>query len=103
MIVEPASVIVTEVIEEKVAAQEVMESVPAIEHATGLLIKQTNSGYDFIDGVSKTVKYSAHATLFENVYIIDGQEGIIYKRGQNWVREYVENGKTSIEALNIQR
>ena len=103
MIVEPASVIVNEVIEEKVAAQEVMESVPAIEQATGLLIKQTNSGYDFIDGVSKTVKYSAHATLFENVYIIDGQEGIIYKRGQNWVREYVENGKTSIEALNIQR
>jgi hypothetical protein len=41
--------------------------------------------------------------LFDNVYIIDGQEGIIYKRGQNWVREYIENGNTTIEALNIQR
>jgi hypothetical protein len=41
--------------------------------------------------------------LFDNVYIIDGQEGIIYKRGQNWVREYIENGNTTIEALNIHR
>ena len=103
MIVEPAPVIVTEVVVEKVEPQEVIEVVPAVEVATGLIIQQTNSGYDFIDGVSKTTKYSAHATLFENVYIIDGQEGIIYKRGQNWVREYVENGKTTIEALNIQR
>ena len=103
MIVEPAPVIVTEVVVEKVEPQEVIEVVPAVEVATGLIIQQTNSGYDFIDGVSKTTKYSAHATLFENVYIIDGQEGIIYKRGQSWVREYVENGKTTIEALNIQR
>ena len=103
MIVEPAPVISTEVVVEKVEPQEVIEVVPAVEVATGLIIQQTNSGYDFIDGVSKTTKYSAHATLFENVYIIDGQEGIIYKRGQNWVREYVENGKTTIEALNIQR
>ncbi|MDB9874356.1 hypothetical protein OAC97_03765 [Flavobacteriaceae bacterium] len=103
MIVEPAPVIVTEVVVEKMEPQEVMEVVPTVEVATGIIIQQTNSGYDFIDGVSKTTKYSAHATLFDNVYIIDGQEGIIYKRGQNWVREYVENGKTTIEALNIQR
>lgn len=103
MIVEPAPVMVTEVVVEKMEPQEVMEVVPTVEVATGLIIQQTNSGYDFIDGVSKTTKYSAHATLFDNVYIIDGQEGIIYKRGQNWVREYVENGKTTIEALNIQR
>ena len=103
MIVEPAPVMVTEVVVEKMEPQEVMEVVPTVEVATGLIIQQTNSGYDFIDGVSKTTKYSAHATLFDNVYIIDGQEGIIYKRGQNWVREYVENEKTTIEALNIQR
>ena len=103
MIVEPAPVIVTEVVVEKMEPQEVMEVVPTVEVATGIIIQQTNSGYDFIDGVSKTTKYSAHATLFDNVYIIDGQEGIIYKRGQSWVREYVENGKTTIEALNIQR
>jgi len=68
-----------------------------------LIIQQTNSGYDFINSDSKTVKYSVHATLFENVYIIEGMEGIIYKRGQSWVRESIENGKTTIEALNIQR
>ena len=90
-------------------AVEIVSSPQAIEEkmplavSLGLEIKQTNSGYDFIDSNSKTTKYSAHATLFDTVFIIDGQEGIIYKRGQNWVREYIENGKTTIEALNIQR
>ena len=104
MAVEPVPVIVSEIIEEKAdAAKEVVASVPVVEVATGLIIQQTNSGYDFIDSASKTTKYSVHATLFENVYIIEGEAGIIYKRGQSWVREYVENGNTTIEALNIQR
>ena len=103
MIVKPVLAVVTEVVVEKAKPQAVVKSALAVEVASGLLIQQTNSGYDFIDAVSKTTKYSAHATLFENVYIIDGQEGIIYKRGQSWVREYIENGKTTIEALNIQR
>lgn len=84
-------------------ASQVVESAPSLEEYSSLEIKQTNSGYDFIDSNSKIIKYSAHATLFDSVYIVEGQAGIIYKRGQNWVREYVENGKTTIEALNIQR
>ena len=93
--IEPTSEIVSE--------EPQAPSVPAVEVASGLIIQQTNSGYDFINSDSKTVKYSVHATLFENVYIIEGKEGIIYKRGQSWVRESIENGKTTIEALNIQR
>jgi hypothetical protein len=97
-------VIVTEIAVKKQDIQEVIEvSDSSIEAVVGLLIQQTNSGYDFIDSISKTIKFSTHATLFDNVYIIDGQEGIIYKRGQNWVREYIENGNTTIEALNIHR
>ena len=68
-----------------------------------LLVTPTDSGIDFMDSSSGDTKYSTHATLFDAVYIIENQAGIIYKRGQNWVREYVENGKTTIEALNIQR
>ena len=68
-----------------------------------LIVTLTDSGIDFIDKSSGETKYSTHATLFDAVYIIENQAGIIYKRGQNWVREYVENGKTTIEALNIQR
>ena len=44
--------------------------------------------------------YSVHATMFENVYIIEAQSGIIYKRGNSWVREYYQQNKTIIEALN---
>lgn len=106
MPIKPASEISSEVIEEKEGVQqevkEVEESVAVVEAASGLIIRQTNSGYDFLDRASKIVRYSVHATLFENVYIIDGEEGIIYKRGQSWVRESIENGKTTIEALNIQ-
>ena len=107
MLIDSASEISAEVIEEKEEVQEevkeIEESVAIVEAATGLIIRQTNSGYNFLDRGSKTVKYSVHATLFENVYIIDDQEGILYKRGQSWVREFIENGKTTIEALNIQR
>lgn len=98
----PTPTTVMELAVEKEEPTKVVESVLADQVASGLLIQQTNSGYDFIDVVSKTIKFSSHATLFDNVYIIDGQEGIIYKRGQNWVREYIENGNTTIEALNIQ-
>jgi hypothetical protein len=66
-----------------------------------LIVKPTNSGYDFVDGITKKVMYSAQATLFENVYIIEGQSGIMYKRGSAWVREYYEQNKTIIEALNV--
>ena len=107
MPIKPASEISSEVIQEKEEVQQevkvVEESVAVVEAASGLIIRQTNSGYDFLDRASKIVNYSVHATLFENVYIIDGEEGIIYKRGQSWVRESIENDKTTIEALNIQR
>ena len=103
MPIKPASEISSEVIEEKEEVKEKEETVAIVELVSYLIIKQTNSGYDFLDSTSKTVKYSVHATLFENVYIIDGEEGIIYKRGQSWVRESIENDKTTIEALNIQR
>ena len=104
MAIEPTTEIGSEVrAENSEEVQDVVESVAVVEVASGLIIQQTNSGYDFIDSRSKTLKYSVHATLFENVYIIDDADGIIYKRGQSWVREFIENGKTIIEALNIQR
>ena len=68
---------------------------------SGLIIKPTNSGFDFVDNITKKVMYSAQATLFENVYIIEGQSGIMYKRGSAWVHEYYEQNKTIIEALNV--
>ena len=86
----------------------VVAEVPTTEVSTKMVVSKlivtpTDSGIDFIENSSGTTKYSTHATLFDAVYIIENQAGIIYKRGQNWVREYVENGKTTIEALNIQR
>tara|TARA_B110000483_G_scaffold209065_1_gene255118 strand:- start:1226 stop:2080 length:855 start_codon:yes stop_codon:yes gene_type:complete len=70
------------------------------EVLSGLIVKVTVFGFDFIDNINKKVKYSAQATMFKNVYIIEGQSGIIYKRGAAWVREYYEQNKTIIETLN---
>ena len=70
------------------------------EVANGLIVKKTNSGYDFIDNVTKRVSYSTQETLFDKVYIIEGQSGIIYKRGSAWVWEYYEQNKTIIETLD---
>ena len=93
---------------ETTTAPVVVAEVPKPEVSTKMVVSKlivtpTDSGIDFIENSSGTTKYSTHATLFDAVYIIENQAGIIYKRGQNWVREYVENGKTTIEALNIQR
>ena len=76
-------------------------NVKTVEVPSILIVKATNSGYDFIDNITKKVSYSAQLTMFENVYIIEGKSGIIYKRGNSWVREYYEENKTIIEALNI--
>ena len=65
----------------------------------GLIVKPTISGYDFIDNITKKVMYSVQATMFENVYIIEAQSGIIYKRGNSWFREYYQQNKTIIETL----
>ena len=70
------------------------------EVTSGLVIKPTIYGYDFIDNITKKVRYSVQATMFENVYIIEGQSGIMYKRGTAWVREYYEKNKTIIQTLN---
>jgi len=43
--------------------------------------------------------YSVQATMFENVYIIEAQSGIIYKRGNSWFREYYQQNKTIIETI----
>ena len=71
------------------------------EALLGLIIKPTISGYDFIDNITKKVMYSVQATMFENVYIIEAQSGIMYKRGNSWFREYYEQNKTIIETLKI--
>ena len=65
----------------------------------GLIVKPTISGYDFIDNTTKKVMYSVQATMFQNVYIIEAQSGIIYKRGNSWFREYYQQNKTIIETL----
>ena len=71
------------------------------EALLGLIIKPTISGYDFVDNITKKVMYSVQATMFENVYIIEAQSGIMYKRGNSWFREYYEQNKTIIETLKI--
>lgn len=62
----------------------------------------TTTGFDLIN--SRDIRlFSAHATLFDGVYILENTSGILYQRGKQWVRESIEQGKTVIESLNVVR
>lgn len=59
---------------------------------------KTIYGHDIMDAKGQ-VLYSLHQTMQEGLFIIDKLTGIVYKRGNRWVREYIVNQKTVIEAL----
>ena len=83
----------------KLATASLVTDIINKEAIVGLIVKSTISGYDFIDNITQKVMYSIQATMFENVYIIEAQPGIIYKRGNSWFREYYQQNKTIIETL----
>ena len=55
-------------------------------------------GHDLVNTKGQ-VLYSLHQTIQEGLFIIDKLTGIVYKRGNSWVREYVVDQKTVIEVL----
>ena len=63
-----------------------------------ILMTQTSYGFDIKDA-DGIVVYSLHQTMSDGIYIIDKLPGIVYKRGNRFVREYISNQKIIIEPL----
>ena len=63
-----------------------------------ILMTQTSHGFDIRDA-DGIVLYSLYQTMSDGIYIIDKLPGIVYKRGNRFVREYISNQKIIIEPL----
>ena len=63
-----------------------------------ILMTQTSYGFDIKDA-DGIVVYSLYQTMSDGIYIIDSLPGIVYKRGNRFVREYISNQKIIIEPL----
>ena len=63
-----------------------------------ILMTQTSYGFDIRDA-DGIVVYSLYQTMSDGIYIIDKLPGIVYKRGNRFVREYISNQKIIIEPL----
>lgn len=63
------------------------------------IVRSTPFGFDVISTATKEIVFSLHQTMYEGLYIIENHPGIVYKRGNRWVREYISENKTIIEPL----
>ena len=63
-----------------------------------ILMTQTSHGFDIRDA-DGIVVYSLYQTMSDGIYIIEKLPGIVYKRGNRFVREYISNQKIVIEPL----
>ena len=64
-------------------------------------VKSITNGFELISSKSNKIEYIIHKTGMDNVYILKGNNGIIYKKGNQWIREYIEDYKTVIDFLDI--
>lgn len=66
-----------------------------------LMSEATYNGFKLINSISKDIEYTIYKTDINNVFIIKGKSGIIYKKKNRWIREYFDGDKTMIEFLDI--
>ncbi|WP_397362032.1 hypothetical protein [Olleya sp. R77988] len=67
---------------------------------TVLYAQPTANGFQLVDQTPKVV-YKIKTTNLKNVFLVEGQEAIIYKLDANWILEFYKEGKLQKEILNI--
>jgi hypothetical protein len=77
------------------------KKVAAKETKNYLIAKPITNGYQLVNSLTSSIEFTIHATGFENVFIIKDKSGIIYKRGNGWVREHIEGERTVIDFLDV--
>ncbi|WP_340074356.1 hypothetical protein [Leptobacterium sp. I13] len=58
------------------------------------------NGYQLVDSAPAVV-YVLQKTTLENVFILKNKQGILYKKGNDWIMEYYEKNKLKQERLKI--
>ncbi|RDY60675.1 hypothetical protein DX873_00400 [Flagellimonas nanhaiensis] len=84
-------------------ATEIETKKPVSEPQGSLLYAQPiDNGYQLIDSTPKVIM-KLQKTSVDNIFLADydGKNGMVYKKGDKWLLEYSENGKTQQKELNI--
>ena len=61
----------------------------------------TDSGYNLANSETKKVQHVIIKTGMDNVFIVKGNNGLVYKKDGQWIREYIKGKKTVLETLNV--
>lgn len=65
-----------------------------------LYAQKIENGFQLVDSSPKVV-YKIRNTSLENVFMVEGKNATLYKKGDSWILEYYENDVLKQEALNI--
>lgn len=83
----------------KIEAPAVVVSKP--ESSTEVLYAQvTVDGYQLVDSTPKIV-YKLKKTGSDSMFLVESVNGVLTKKGEDWVLEYYENGNLKQKTLNI--
>ena len=61
----------------------------------------TDIGYNLANSETKKVQHVIIKTGMDNVFIVKGNNGLVYKKDGQWIREYIKGKKTVLETLNV--
>ena len=95
--------VVQEVVQEKPQIKEVKSKQETIKQVgENVLYAQPieENGFQLVDSSPKVV-YRIKTTNLNNVYLVEGKEAIVYKKGDNWFVEHYQGDTLKKEALNI--
>jgi hypothetical protein len=97
--VEPVTPIPVKVIE---VEEGVTVKAPAVKEASinVLYAQAIENGFQLVDSTPKVV-YKIKRTGIQDVYLIEGKNATLYKKGADWIIEYYENDILKQEVLNI--
>jgi hypothetical protein len=65
-----------------------------------LYAQEIENGFQLVDSTPKVV-YKIKSTGLDNVFLVEGQNATLYKKGDSWILEYYENNVLKQEELNI--
>ncbi|MCR8666634.1 hypothetical protein NO995_02995 [Aestuariibaculum sp. M13] len=86
---------VEQVKDEKVVEAEVKEVMSSVLYA-----QEIENGYQLVDATPKVV-YKITKTAQPNLFMVNGENAIIYKKGDAWIIEYNTSEGTKQKELNI--
>jgi|GEM_PF-624477 len=66
-----------------------------------LLAQPIINGYVLVDSLTNEIVYSIYNTKMKDVFVLERKNGVVYKIGASWVREYVDKEKIMTEFLEI--